>query len=105
MPRQRVLDLRRLDPESSDLQLGVSSPRELDATVREQPSHVPGPVDPLLPSFGIRQEDLLRQDRYLPVAEGHVTAADGDLPVHLVRVAVSAQQRDRRPFHGSADRD
>ena len=104
MPRQRLLDLRRLDPESSDLQLGVSSPRELDATVREQPSHVPGPVDPFVTSFRIGQEDLPCQDQFPPVAEGHVTAADGDLPVHLAGLAPPTEQQDLGVHDGASDR-
>ena len=104
MPRQRVLYLRRFDPEPSDLHLRVHPPGELDAALREQTSQVSRPVDPLLSSLGVGKENLPRQHRLLPVAERQVATADGNLSVNLAGLSPRAEEQCLGVHDGASDR-
>ena len=104
MPRQRGLDLPQLDPESPDLDLGISSPGELDAAVGEQASDVPGAIDPSVPSLGVGKKGRPRQIGPAPVAEGDMAAADGDLAADLTGLAPGAEQQDLGVLDGPSER-
>ena len=72
-PQQGVLDLADLDPEATDLDLGVPAAEELQLAVRQPAAVVAAPVEPLARAVRIGHEG---QPRALGVVD--VAAADAD---------------------------
>ena len=76
-PQQRVLDLTDLDAETADLDLTVSTTEELELSVGQPSTVVPGLVEPIALGMGIRQEGQPGAVRIVDV-----TAADADAGEH-----------------------
>src|SRR5262245_66358639 len=82
MPCDDRLDLRRLDPMATDLDLLVEPAEELDPSVRELPRAVPRPVHPRAGRVGpgIGQEACRGQPRLSRVAARNPCPAPDELP-------------------------
>ena len=81
MPLQRRLDLPRLDPKATDLDLLVDAPEELDAPVGQEPGAVARPVDPRARDARerVRDEALGSLVGPVQVAARHPGSADPQL--------------------------
>ncbi len=82
VPRQRRLDLARLDAEAAQLHLVVGTAEELEGAIGQPPHAVPGPVQPLAVPKGTGHEALRRQLRTADVAPRQSSSAHVQLARH-----------------------
>src|SRR6266446_1697111 len=98
MPRQRRLNLPRLNPEPANLHLLVTPPHKLQNPVRTPPRQVPAPVHPHPRTpMRVRHKPLPRPTRTTPIPPRQTSPRNVKLPHYPSRYRLQAPVQNVNP--------